>query len=273
MTPTPLQGRFSAVATKVRADFEESVHTKHRGSRGAEREEIVARFLRLYLPQTVEVIHNAEIISAEGGVSPQCDILIVDRSTPQLTDSKTHRIVPAECVYGVVEVKSQMNSKEAIDGCEKIAKVKRLARTAYVVQRKAPMDFSGPRYPPHPFFGYVFAFEGIKLETIEKRVFDWCKANPRVEHPDGLWVADSGMLVWGPGKQEIRPSGVSWHPGISHPQLDRSLMVLTSANDPSWATLVRTGEMLVAITSRVLHATQNSLPSGSTITTWPRCSP
>jgi hypothetical protein len=43
--------------------------------------------------------------------------------------------------------------------------------------------------------------------------------------------------------------------------------------NPSWATLVRTGEMLVAITSRVLHATQNSLPSGSTITTWPRCSP
>jgi len=79
---------------------------------------------------------NAEIISAEGGVSPQCDILIVDRSTPQLTDSKTHRIVPAECVYGVVEVKSQLNSKETIDGCEKIAKVKRLARTAYVVQRK-----------------------------------------------------------------------------------------------------------------------------------------
>src|SRR5215472_1283567 len=27
------------------------------------------------------------------------------------------------------------------------------------------------------------------------------------------------------------------------------------------------------IASRVLHATQNSLPSGSSITTWPRCSP
>jgi hypothetical protein len=28
---------------------------------------------------------------------------------------------------------------------------------------------------------------------------------------------------------------------------------------------------LVAIVSRVLHATQNSLPSGSSMTTWSRC--
>jgi hypothetical protein len=114
VTPNNLQARFAAVAKKVRADFEESAHTQHRGSRGTEREEILAKFLELYMPGTVEVVHNAEIITTTGEISKQCDIVIVDRNTPKLRDIKSHRIIPVECVYGVVEVKSRLNGPELI---------------------------------------------------------------------------------------------------------------------------------------------------------------
>jgi len=111
--PNNLQARFTAEAKKVRADFEESAHTHHRGSRGTEREEILAKFLELYMPGTVEVVHNAEIITATGESSRQCDIVIVDKTTPKLRDIKSHRIIPVECVYGVIEVKSRLTSTAA----------------------------------------------------------------------------------------------------------------------------------------------------------------
>ena len=77
-----LQARLTTVAQKLRADFTATAHTRHPGSRGTEREEVVARYLRPYLPLSVEILHNAEIITAAGKSSPQCDLVIVDRSTP-----------------------------------------------------------------------------------------------------------------------------------------------------------------------------------------------
>jgi hypothetical protein len=130
---------------------------------------MVANFLRLYVPGTVEVVQNAEIVTAAGEVSRQCDIVIVDRNTPRLRDIRSHRIIPAECVYGVIEVKSRLTGRELIDACTKIAEIKELSRTAYVRLRSAPLDFSGPQYPPPPIFGYVFAFNGIQLGNLGKR--------------------------------------------------------------------------------------------------------
>lgn len=186
MTST-LQERLRAVAKKVRVDFEESEHTKHHGSRGTEREEIVARFLELYVPGTVAVVHNAEVISMDGQVSKQCDIVIVDKRAPRLRDIKSHHIIPVECVYGVIEVKTRLTGSELVDACAKIATVKRLPRNAYTQDGWAPP----------PIFGQVFTFDSIRMENLNDRLLKWCMENPREIHPDGVWVGDSGMLVWG----------------------------------------------------------------------------
>jgi hypothetical protein len=55
----------------------------------------LVRFLELYVPGTAEVVHNAEIITLAGEISPQCDIVLVDRNTLRLQDLRSHRIVPA----------------------------------------------------------------------------------------------------------------------------------------------------------------------------------
>ena len=211
----------------MKVDFEESEHTRHHGSRGTEREEIVAKFLEFYAPGTAEVVHNAEIVTVTGEVSRQCDIVIVDSNTPRLRDIRSHRIIPAECVFGVIEVKSRLTGPELLDACTKIARVKELSRTAYVRLRSAPFDFRGPQYPPPPIFGYIFAFNGIQLINLGARFFNWCTNNPRELHPDGVWVSDIGMLVWGPGIEQPQ----IWHPSISDPQIERKLLLLGSMQE------------------------------------------
>jgi len=83
MATNDFRERFTAVAKRIKADFGEPKLTQHHGSRGTAREEILVRFLELSVPGTAEVVHNAEIITVVGEISPQCDIVLVDRNAPK----------------------------------------------------------------------------------------------------------------------------------------------------------------------------------------------
>jgi hypothetical protein len=247
MAVNALQSRFAPVAKRIRSDFEASKNTHHRGSRGTEREEIFAKFLELYVPGTVEVVHNAEIVTATGEVSGQCDIVIVDQSAPRIQDLQSHRVVPAECIFGVVEVKSRLTGPELIDSCAKIAKVKRLTRTAYAYHDSPTLHPQrSDLFRPTPIFGYVFAFEGIQLKNLGKKFWEWCKENPRAEHPDGAWIADSGMIVWGPSD-----GFGSWYPLVREPQIDREIRLLGPMQD---------GDVLLGMIMSVCSLLTSPLP-------------
>ncbi|TKA01227.1 DUF6602 domain-containing protein [Actinacidiphila oryziradicis] len=90
-----------SVAKRMRADFEQSQQFNHSLSAGESRELIANGFLDHQLPGHIEAICGAEIATAAGKVSPQCDIVLADRCTPPLTHRQGYRIVPSECVYGV----------------------------------------------------------------------------------------------------------------------------------------------------------------------------
>lgn len=198
MVKGALSDRFTSVAKKIRADFEAAASTQHHGSRGMEREEILQRFLSLYLPGTVEVVHNAEIITAEGLVSPQCDIVVIDKSAPRLEDMKSHRVIPAECVYGVIEVKSRLTGPELREACSKIAQVKQLPRTSYAFDPGCQVRYGDTVYEIMPMFGLVFAYDSISINGLSKRFIDWCLGHPADTHPDSLWILGRGILAWGP---------------------------------------------------------------------------
>lgn len=230
MATNDFRERFAAVAKRIKADFEESKLTQHHGSRGTVREEILVRFLELYVPGTAEVVHNAEIITVTGEISPQCYIVLVDRNVPRLQDLRSHRIVPAESVFGVIEVKSRMTGPKLIDSCQKISAIKQLSREAYLTERGAPMMHRPPRFPGYPIFGYAFAYSGIGIGSLRNRFSEWCHHNPRDRHPDGIWIADSGMLVWSPvpgSNDKISP----WHPAIDDPSAARLLLPLTGTQE------------------------------------------
>ncbi|MFB6557207.1 DUF6602 domain-containing protein, partial [Streptomyces sp. NPDC056405] len=72
-----------------------------------------------------------EVISTNGDVSPQSDIVLIDRGTPPFTSLKGFRIIPNECVYGMVEVKTKLDGNQLTDACNKISKMRTMPKTAY----------------------------------------------------------------------------------------------------------------------------------------------
>ncbi len=108
----PLRENLAAIQAKMQTDFDHATSTiKHHGAKGREREALAVKsYLSTYLPATVAVVHGAEILDSEGNRSAECDIVIEDASTPPLFLSDTFQIIPVEWAYGVIEVKSNLNS-------------------------------------------------------------------------------------------------------------------------------------------------------------------
>ncbi|MDX2543760.1 DUF6602 domain-containing protein [Streptomyces sp. WI04-05B] len=199
MTQEKLGRILSSVAMRMRADFEQSRNFSHNGEAGTSREALIREFLASHLPSHVEPIHNAEIVTASDETSPQCDIVLADRGTPPFTTLNGYRILPNECVYGVVEVKTKLDKQQLVDACNKISKLRRMSKDSYrpspgLVPRKTLAY--GKAYDFFPTSGIVIAFDSLKLETIGSHLMEWCQTRPPVEWPDSIWVLGKGHLQW-----------------------------------------------------------------------------
>jgi hypothetical protein len=180
MTRT-LDERLHTAAKTMRAKFHESENIQQKGARGTQRESILANFLRAYLSRNVEILHQAEIVTGDGGVSPVHDLVIVDNSAPLLQDFDRHSIVPIEYVYGVIEVKSKLTGPQLREDCEKIRKLKLLASGEFQI------------------FGIIFGYDSIDLKTLGLRLIRWCEEQESLDtDPDSVWILDKGILSWGP---------------------------------------------------------------------------
>lgn len=186
-----LATRLLSVAERMQADFNASKATKHPGSRGTEREEILARILKLYLPGSIEVVHNAA-----GEVSSQCDILLIDNRTPKLQDLKSHRIVPAECVYCMIEVKSRLTGPEFIKSCKAIGTIRSMPRNAHVEDPAARYKIRDVTYPILPINCSIFSYDSIGFNYLGKKASAWCDENSVESYPDNIWVNDKGFFFW-----------------------------------------------------------------------------
>ncbi|KOV82191.1 hypothetical protein ADL01_10695 [Streptomyces sp. NRRL WC-3618] len=188
---------FQSASDRLRADFLSSGGFVHRGEKGGARERLLVDFISKYLPGHVQAFHSGEVITVDGRVSSQCDILICDRSTPPLLDMESYRIVPSECVYGVIEVKSKLDSKELIDACEKLRRVKQLPKSAFYPQMfQTQYRMYGREYTYLPTAGIIFAFDGIDMAKLGDQLAEWCRDKPLDERPDSVWVMGKGYFTW-----------------------------------------------------------------------------
>ena len=64
-------------------------------------------------------------------MSGECDVVICDQATPPLLDSKGYRVLPIECVHGVIEVKTDLDRSELRNAVAKIAYIKRFEKRAF----------------------------------------------------------------------------------------------------------------------------------------------
>ncbi|MEA2202936.1 MAG: hypothetical protein QOI89_3649 [Solirubrobacteraceae bacterium] len=200
---------LNSVAEEMRAEFHKNANIAHRGEKGTAREIVAVRqFFDQYLPGHVQAVHNGEIITANGDVSPQCDVIIHDPTMPPMLTTQSYRILPNECVYGVVEVKSNLDRKELFDACDKIRAAKVLPKTAF------DPDLSGKTRTVYgqvfgyvPTVGIVFGYDSIDLLTLKGHLKEWSEGRPAAELPDSVWVLDKGYLQWlTPENSRIDPS-------------------------------------------------------------------
>ncbi len=196
---------MQSLAQVMRSEFSATENAVHRGGKGHAREEIVQSFLTKYLPRHVEATARGEIITSTGEVSSESDILIIDRNTPPFLSMRDFRIVPSECVYGVLEVKSRLSGPELVKDCEKIKKAKSLPKTAFLPLRG--VQVLSARVPEYLLMaGLIFAFGSIDLSRLGVQFKNWCDGQDAALVPDGIWVLGKGGLVWStPGSEGFHP--------------------------------------------------------------------
>jgi hypothetical protein len=219
-----LRDILDSVAKKMLADFDASGAVQHRGSKGTVRESsLLDTFLRKYLPRSVIAEHSGEAITVDVEVSAQCDIMILDPSTPPFWDADNYRVVPIECVHGVIEVKSFLDSTQLRDAWTKIAGIKRMPKKAL---RSNPgftrtRTVYGKVWSYVPACGLVFAYDGADLQTLGTTLVELAGEEGEDQPEcfiDSVWVLKKGGLVWlNPNNGRIDPSP---EPGASLTSFD-----------------------------------------------------
>lgn len=114
----------------------------HPGTKGDASELRWLETLQSYLPKRYQV-EKAFVLDCDGNLSEQVDLIIFDRQySPFLFNQDGALYVPAESVYGVLEVKQDLGKGELEYAGAKAASVRRLRRTS------APIPHAGGVYPP-----------------------------------------------------------------------------------------------------------------------------
>ena len=161
ISPPYLQSVFRQINEIALVKAKASELIKHSLEKGLSNESILREILRSTLPRNYG-IGKGKVISPEGEMSSQCDIIIYDAlNCPCLfVDENMNQVLPIEGVYAVVEVKTALTKSTMKVGFEGICSVKELV--------EFPEDVSTNEFieiiPP---LGYLVCYEDKRsLETI-----------------------------------------------------------------------------------------------------------
>jgi len=181
MTTTP--GYMADVARQMQIESESIRRSfaSHHLSSGENREQIVKRFLKGYLPKRFG-LSTGMIVSCDGEFSNQADLLVVDaQNNAPFHPTRYNKIWPVEAVYALIEVKTRLDPCEISDAIRKGRKFKKLRR-----------DFCEPGESPRirDSLFVIWAFESASTSTVRDNLANALKDVPRDEQPDFILVMD-----------------------------------------------------------------------------------
>lgn len=194
-----LEKLFSEISIKMRSDLEQArVSLDHAGLKGQAVEDKVREFLRQYLPKSLD-ISTGKLVDSEGTLSKQLDIIISDaQKTPTFYQSGEVRVIPAECVYAVVEVKAYLNKQELNKAFENMKSVKNLTKVAYFrpngVVRSSSFLY-GKDWDCWPTNYFIFAYDSDKLETITLNLHAIQQHEDVHKRIDSICVLNKGVVI------------------------------------------------------------------------------
>jgi len=153
--PNRLNEVYAGLQTRLRAGLISSRSVvDHPGAKGAETEANWLDMLQGHLPRRYQA-ETAFIVDAEGHQSEQIDIVIYDQQyTPELYNVAGQKVIPAEGVYAILEVKQTLNKGNIEYAGGKVSSVRNLNRTS------APIVHAGGEHearPLTPILGGILA--------------------------------------------------------------------------------------------------------------------
>jgi hypothetical protein len=139
-------------------------------------------------------------------ISNQLDIIIHDKDrTPilYLDQEKKIKLIPVECVYSVIEVKSSLDKRELLKQgsgiFENMLSVRKLTKKAFYPEGEVtrPTLNYGQEWTDWPINYFVFAFDSIKLETLAGYINTYHQDNdlPPEKRIDCVCVLKKGLLL------------------------------------------------------------------------------
>ncbi len=193
---------FTEVAEKMRSDLKKARGAlSHAGMKGASAEDTFRAFLRDYLPRSLD-ISSGILVDAQGNVSRQLDVIISDAAkTPVFYRSGENRVIPVECAYAVIEVKSKLNAKELEGSLKNMLSVRKLRKTAYYRETGDIIVHSvslyGKEWDIWPTSFFVFAFDSTDLANLGDRleIMHQQHSLPEWSRVDCVCVLDKGVIL------------------------------------------------------------------------------
>lgn len=177
--------------------------TSHRGEIGRLNETHLVRMLRRYLPPKFGIGTGFIVSGGEtADQSAQCDIIIYDAiNNAPFYYSEAWQVYPVEMVYGVIEVKTRIDTTELIDAFEKCARIRALCRTPegkpnkrylrpVTPKPKQPAEHQSYASGVPPRF-FVFGYEGPSAESLSGTFADLTQTMDGA-HIHGICVLDEG---------------------------------------------------------------------------------
>lgn len=170
----------------------------HPGEYGTYREAICKDFLRMVIPNRLD-IGSGFLITDKGSVSTQCDIIIYDKNnTPLIENTERQRFFPVETVCSIGEVKSDVDKTAFVKAINKLARNKKLKEeitNPFAIKRDHSGKFDPVNYSYDSIFSFLicnsltFNLENIVNEIdsfYEKDIQPWQKHNLILSINNGL---------------------------------------------------------------------------------------
>jgi hypothetical protein len=194
-----LKGIFDEVSKQMKSDLVKAQKSlSHAGLKGGANEEAVRRFLRQYLPRTMDITTGL-LVDSQGGQSRQLDIILSDSAkTPILYESGETRVIPVECAYAVVEVKAFLDKTELEKAYQNMRSVKSLVKKAYFEEKGAithTHTLYGREWDHWPLHHFVFAYDSGSIDSILKNLNSFQASDEVDKRIDTICILERGVIM------------------------------------------------------------------------------
>lgn len=193
---------FQAIEKEMQSKFEQVREAiKHSGLKGGSIEEIVRQFFRERIPQSLSIA-KGQVVDSNGKYSRELDLIIYDAlKTPIFFKDEHVQVIPIECVYAIVEIKTKLDSTELTKIYDNMDSVRSLEKKAYFISKgdiKNTYNLYGKKWDYWPTNYFVFAYDSIDLIKLREQIEERDKSENRDpwNKIDIICVLNKGLIFY-----------------------------------------------------------------------------